>query len=177
MTSKKEFHLFKEIIERSQADTWEEAKLEWKLDHINFASDEDVVLGTYRCLCGHSPLKELCYIFNASSAITAMVGNCCVKKFMGEIESDKVFSAVKNKRVNKATIEHAFARGIISQHEHDYCLTKFKKRKRGYVFELYQYKILRKILPRKTKEISKEERQMIAWMDAEALWEREHGPI
>jgi hypothetical protein len=176
MTSKS-FRLFKEIVDRSQADNWEEARLEWHLDHIIIADDEEVVLGTYTCLCGHSPLKELCFIQNDFTHVMAMVGNCCVKKFMGELESDKIFSAMKSRRVNRATIELAFNKGIIKQHEFDYCLKKTRKRKPGYVFECIQGKILRGLKLHKKVKIPEFERQMIEAMDAEAVKERENGNV
>ena len=169
----KGFRLFQEIIDRSEADAWEEARLEWHLDHIEIADKEDVENHTYTCLCGHTPLKELCFILNDLTDIMVLVGNCCITKFMGELKSNKVFHAVKKKRANREAIELAFARGIISQHEFNYCLMKVRKRKPGYVFQCMQNKILRRLLPHKKAKISDTERHMITIMDSEAAKEKQ----
>lgn len=177
LTLQKSFRLFEEITKRSQADNWEEAHLEWHLDHIVIANDEDVVLGTYTCLCGHNPLKELCFIKNDITDNMVMVGNCCVKKFMEELESDKIFSAMKKRKVNKAAIELAFAKGIITEHESNYCIKNMRKRKPGYVFEYLQRRVLRGLKLHKKTKIEEFERKMLETMDAEARLELEHGSV
>ena len=49
--------LSKEIIDLSVADVWDEAKMEWDLDHIvQLDPTEDV---GQTCLCSHHPIFEL----------------------------------------------------------------------------------------------------------------------
>ena len=80
-----------EILKLSKARDWEIAKKEWAL-HSIYESDE-----FERCLCGHSPIKEICCLFNRITEKHADVGNVCVKKFLG-IRSDLIFSALKRVR-------------------------------------------------------------------------------
>ncbi len=49
-----QFQLATEIIKRSVARTWDEAKTEWSLYEI-YETDEPET-----CLCGHFPIIELC---------------------------------------------------------------------------------------------------------------------
>lgn len=102
-----EFKLIEEIIKLSSSNIWDTAKLEWKLDEI-YEADEP-----RRCLCGHFPIIEICIIKNKANNNSAIVGNCCVKKFIG-LPSDKIFQAIKRVRkdsersLNVEAIEYSF---------------------------------------------------------------------
>ena len=122
------YRLFEAITNLSVAVVWEEAKKEWYLAHIEIADDNEVAENTYVCACGHPHLKELCYIRNKKNGNEVLVGNCCVKKFM-ELESDKIFQAVKRKRVNPALVEYAAAHNWISPWERSFLLGVARKRK------------------------------------------------
>lgn len=95
-----EHKLTQEILNRSISDTWDIAKLEWRLDEA----------GT--CLCGHYPIIETCILQNIKNNNYATVGNCCVKKFIG-LPSDGIFNAIKRVRkditqsLNIEAIRHA----------------------------------------------------------------------
>ncbi len=123
-----EYRLTQEIIKRSVANQWDEAKLEWSLLEVYEADDPDT------CLCGHFPIIELCILANKINANTATVGNCCVKKFIG-LPSDKIFQAVKRVRKNSESslnieaIIHAYKRGWINDWERSFYLDIMRKRK------------------------------------------------
>ncbi len=119
--------LTSEILSRSVARTWNEAKLEWALLEV-YESDEPET-----CLCGHFPIVELCVLTNRKNRMQATVGNCCVKKFIG-LPSDKIFQAVKrirkdeSKSLNAEAIQHAFDRRWISKWEMDFYFNIMRKR-------------------------------------------------
>jgi|TARA_Y100000310_G_scaffold175913_2_gene176063 hypothetical protein len=70
--------LMEEILKMSLSSDWDEAKEEWRLVYISVL-DEDL----RTCLCGHSPIKEVCEIHNTKTNKVAEVGNVCVNHFLG----------------------------------------------------------------------------------------------
>ncbi len=119
--------LAREIIALSESSNWDRAKQEWKLENI-YISDE-----AQTCLCGHWPIKELCYLGNSKNGNEAIVGNVCVNKFMG-ISSDKIFAAIKrvakdpNKSLNIEAIDVGFNNGWINEWESDFYIDILRKR-------------------------------------------------
>ena len=111
-----EYRLAEEIIARSNADTWDAAKIEWSLSEVYEAKAPET------CLCGHSPIIELCVLGNKLNGTSVTAGNSCVKKFVG-LPSDKIFQAVKRVRkdkersLNGEAIGYAFQRGCINEWE------------------------------------------------------------
>jgi len=111
-----EYQLTTEILNRSVARPWDEAKLEWALLEVYEAEKPET------CLCGHFPIIELCALINRKNGNQATVGNCCVKKFIG-LPSDKIFQAVKrirkdqSKSLNAEAVQHAFDRHWITEWE------------------------------------------------------------
>jgi hypothetical protein len=105
--NKNEYKLSEEIIALSIAKSWDAAKLEWVLHEVYMADEPD------QCLCGHFPIIEMCILKNKKNSKKAVVGNCCVKKFLG-LRSDKIFQSLKKvkrdnaKSFNPETIDHAF---------------------------------------------------------------------
>ena len=122
-----QFQLTTEILGRSVARTWDEAKLEWSLLEVYEAEKPET------CLCGHFPIVELCVLLNRLNRVQATVGNCCVKKFIG-LPSDKIFQAVKrvrkdhDKSLNAEAVQHAFDRGWISEWEKNFYFGIMRKR-------------------------------------------------
>ena len=122
-----QFRLTNEILSRSVARTWDEAKLEWSLLEVYEAEKPET------CLCGHFPIVELCVLLNRLNRVQATVGNCCVKKFIG-LPSDKIFQAVKRvrkdngKSLNAEAVQHAFDRGWISEWEKNFYFDIMRKR-------------------------------------------------
>lgn len=123
-----EYKLSSEIINLSESTSWDSAKLEWDLQEIYEAEEPDT------CLCGHYPIIETCVLKNKINQNTAIVGNCCVKKFIG-LPSDKIFQAVKRvrknnqKSLNIEAIQHAFDKGWINGWEYSFSIDTMRKRK------------------------------------------------
>ena len=122
------FQLFNEIIQLSEAGAWEQARLEWVLAEVYEAEEPET------CLCGHFPIIELCVLVNRQNMNTAIVGNICVKKFIG-LPSDRIFQAVKrirkdnSKSLNSEAIQHAYERRWINEWERDFYFDVMSKRK------------------------------------------------
>lgn len=122
-----EYKLSQGIIALSNASNWDQAKMEWALDSIYKEEEPDT------CLCGHHPIIEICILKNRLNSNTAVVGNCCVKKFIG-LPSDKIFQAVKRvrsddtKSLNSETIEHAFQNRWINDWEYNFYMDVLRKR-------------------------------------------------
>jgi hypothetical protein len=122
-----EFKLSAEIVARSQSATWDHAKREWSLVDVYEAEEHEI------CLCGHTPIIEICVLRNGLNGNHAEVGNCCVKKFMG-IASHLIFDGIKRVRrdptaaLNEAAIDHASARGWINNWEEDFLVSTKRKR-------------------------------------------------
>ncbi len=125
------YRLFEGITNLSTSSIWEEAKKEWRLDHVEMAEDHEVAENKYVCLCGHPHLKELCFIINDFNGNETMVGNHCVKNFMGNIKSDPLFQAIRQKKLNKALIDYAREHRMITDREYSFLLDVFRKRKRS----------------------------------------------
>ena len=146
-----EYKLAEEIIGRSVADTWDEAKLEWTLDEIYEVKEPRT------CLCGHFPIVEICVLKNKVNGQRAVVGNCCVKKFMG-LPSQKLFDAIKrvsadeSKALNAETLEHAHRKGWINDWEHRFYCDTMRKRKPSDKQLAKRIQINRKVLAQLTKE-------------------------
>ena len=123
-----EYKLIEEIIVRSVADYWDAAKLEWSLSEVYEGEEAET------CLCGHFPIIELCILQNKNNHSFATVGNCCVKKFL-DLESDKIFQAVKRVRkdneraLNSEAIEYGFSKGWINDWERRFYLDTMRKKK------------------------------------------------
>lgn len=123
-----EYKLSSEIINLSESANWDIAKLEWNLQEI-YESEEPET-----CLCGHYPIIETCVLKNKINQNTAIVGNCCVKKFIG-LPSDKIFQSVKRvrkdiqKSLNAEAIQHASNKGWINEWEYNFSIDLMRKRK------------------------------------------------
>lgn len=123
-----EYKLGAEIVARSKANTWDEAKLEWELESVFHEEEPET------CLCGHFPINEICVLRNKLNGKTADVGNCCVKKFMG-LQSDKIFQALRRIRsdlcrpLNVETIDHAYKNKWINEWEYRFSMDTVRKRK------------------------------------------------
>lgn len=96
------------ILERSIADNFNDAKLEWVLDRIMLTTSFG------RCPCGKQ-IKEHCYLRNQKNEKTTWVGNVCVRRFMN-IDSRHLFTGLKkilennSATPNTTLIEYAWTR-------------------------------------------------------------------
>ncbi len=123
-----QFVLTSEIVKLSQSKNWHEAKEEWELDSLYFASDPET------CLCGHAPIMEVCILKNKINSNKVTVGNSCVKKFIG-LPSDKIFDSVPNvsadskKSFHVEMIEYSYTKKWINEWEKNFYDSIYKKRK------------------------------------------------
>jgi len=122
-----EYQLIKEIINRSVSRQWDEAKQEWQLSEI-YREDEPLT-----CLCGHTPIIEICVLKNKLNDKDAIVGNVCVNKFLG-IASEQIFSGLRrikrdiNKGLSRAAATYSHERNWINDWEKGFCLDTSRKR-------------------------------------------------
>ena len=120
-----EYRLFSEIIDRSAAKEWEQARAEWRL--VNIYEDPDNT-----CLCGHHPITEICVLFNEVTGERAEVGNCCVKKFGSK--QHLVVPGIQRIResigaaLTFPAIEFCFDQGIMRREDTLFYLDTFRKR-------------------------------------------------
>lgn len=127
MSNHHEFKLIQEIISRSATDTWDEAKREWALVEVYREEKPET------CLCGHFPIIEICVLRNTKNDNEAIIGNVCVKKFLG-LPSDLIFSAIGriskdiNRAVNADTVLHAHNRKWINDWDKQFYLDTCRKR-------------------------------------------------
>jgi hypothetical protein len=123
-----EYQLTEKIITHSLNEDWDTAKLEWKLIGTTWTDEPET------CLCGHYPIKELCFLRNTQTGATVMIGNCCVKKFLG-LSSEKMFAALRrvfNQRtrsLNPEVIHVAAEAGVLDSWELGFYLDTWRKRK------------------------------------------------
>ena len=121
------YRLASEIVKRSVAQSWDEAKIEWSLSQVYEADEAE------SCLCGHFPIVELCELVNRRNGARVVVGNCCVKRFIG-LPSDKIFQSIKKirkdvlKSLNGEAIQHAHQCGWVNDWERDFYFDIMRKR-------------------------------------------------
>ena len=120
----------------SNGSRWPDVLREWSLDHIEMLEPEE---DAQTCLCTHYPIREVCHIINDENGHRAIVGNCCVTKFMGDqpvfAGTQKMFDALGrirrdiNASANESLIEHVYSKGIISEGDYNFYLDIWRKRK------------------------------------------------
>lgn len=122
-----QYQLAQEITALSETNSWVKAKLEWSLESVFSQEEPDT------CLCGHFPIKEICLLRNRFNGNSAIVGNVCVKKFLG-LPSDKIFQAVRRvrkddtKSFNLEAIEFAYRKEWVNDWEAEFYLDIMRKR-------------------------------------------------
>lgn len=82
------------ILNLSEADNFDDAKSEWKLDYIYITEEYG------RCPC-NVRIKEHCSLKNEKNKNTTWVGNVCVRRFMN-IDSGSLFRSLKTIRGNRS---------------------------------------------------------------------------
>lgn len=121
------------ILAMSEADHWNAALEEWKLEYVE-VPEEGEEREPEHCPCGHYPIIELCWLRNQQNGRSTFVGNVCVKKFMG-IDAGTVADGLKriaadtSKALNVAATKYAHERGWINNWERGFCLDTARKRK------------------------------------------------
>ncbi len=123
--------LMREIIARSTTNDWHLAKTEWTLTGFELL-DPGVDSGT--CLCGHNPIRELCYIRNQNTTSEVVVGNSCVKRFLG-LPTQAVFTSIRrvmlddSRCLNAQALDILLEKGIIATEDHRLLVESSRKRK------------------------------------------------
>ena len=120
--------LREEILERSDADIWEVARKEWSVIDI-WESDEPE-----SCLCGHYPIIEMCEIHNRITKEQVIVGNVCVKRFLG-FRADLIFESIKRikkdttRSLNADAIAFFYSVKLLTNWEYGFLQDTIRKRK------------------------------------------------
>ena len=123
------YKLTSEIINLSTTKNWDSAKREWT---FNFAYYSDSL---ETCLCGHYPIKNICVIKNATNDISTEVGNCCINKFLGIDDGNKIFTSIKRlkeditKSISAEVIDYMKEKKLLNNFEYEFYKDTFRKRK------------------------------------------------
>jgi len=140
------YKLTEEIINLSESKLWESAKLEWNFEYA-YQSEQ-----AQTCLCGHSPISNICIIKNFKNLIETEVGNCCVNKFIGIDEGNKIFLSIKKikndrtKSISLEVIEYLKKKKIIDQIEFRFYIDILRKRNLSYKQLEFKKKINQKFV-------------------------------
>jgi len=122
------YKLTEEIIALSVSESWDFAKLEWDFEFAYYAED------LQNCLCGHYPIKNICVIKNKKNLNQTEVGNCCINKFLGIDDGNKIFSSIKKikedntKSISAEVIEYLYNKNGISEFEYRFYIDIHRKR-------------------------------------------------
>lgn len=123
------FKLTEEIIKLSESEFWESARNEWTFEYAYYSDD------LQRCLCGHYPIKNICVIKNKINKTQTEVGNCCVNKFLGIDDGNKIFTSIKRlkedstKSMSLEVLEYLYGKKVLSEFEYKFYLDTIRKRK------------------------------------------------
>lgn len=122
------YKLTEEILNLSESKEWDFAKLEWSFEFAYYAEE------LQKCLCGHYPIKNICVIKNRRNSSVTEVGNCCINKFLGIDEGNKIFSSIKKLKDNESAsmssevIEYIYKKKGISDFEYNFYKSIYRKR-------------------------------------------------
>ena len=122
------YKLTEEIISLSESDQWDFAKLEWCFEFAYYADE------LQRCLCGHYPIRNICVIKNQKNAVVTEVGNCCINKFLGIDDGNKIFLSIKKLKddirgsMNAEVIEYLYTKRGISDFDYKFYKSIYRKR-------------------------------------------------
>jgi hypothetical protein len=76
-TTRQEWQLIQNVIQRSTSQNWEQARIEWAVASVRRASGST-------CICTHHPITKLFRIVNQRNENSLEVGCECVKFFLPE---------------------------------------------------------------------------------------------
>jgi hypothetical protein len=122
------YKLTEEIIKLSVSTKWDSAKLEWHFENA-YESEEPQT-----CLCSHFPIINICVIKNKKNNLTTEVGNCCINKFLGIEEGNKIFTSIKRLKNDPTrsmgidAIEYLKKKRILNDFEYEFYNDIHKKR-------------------------------------------------
>ena len=122
------YKLTEEILNLSESNEWNFAKLEWSFEFAYYAEE------LQKCLCGHYPIKNICVIKNRRNSSVTEVGNCCINKFLGIDEGNKIFISIKKLKdsetasMSSEVIEYIYKKKGISDFEYNFYKSIYRKR-------------------------------------------------
>jgi hypothetical protein len=139
MSSHKFETLRREILADSVSKDWDEAKKEWYWLYTYTVENVDAAGGVLgygygECLCTHTPIVDHCVLKNRINGKSAIVGNVCVKKFLG-IDNSNLFAGIHRIRKdieaapNESLIRYAYLRGLLSSDDELNFLVNTKKKR------------------------------------------------
>ena len=123
------YKLTEEIIKLSNSDIWSSAKLEWNFEYAYYSEE------LQRCLCGHYPIKNVCVIKNSDNKNETEVGNCCVNKFLGIEDGNKIFTSIKKLKIDKSksmspeVLEYLRKKNVLTEFDYKFYSDTIRKRK------------------------------------------------
>lgn len=122
------YKLTEEILKLSVSQYWDNAKLEWYFESAYVSDDKQT------CLCGHYPIVNICVIKNRENKNITEVGNCCINKFLGIDDANKIFISIKRlkkdieKSMSIEVIEYLKSKNLINDFEFDFYKDIHRKR-------------------------------------------------
>lgn len=122
------FKLSNEIIKLSNSDYWDSAKLEWSFEYAYYSEELQT------CLCGHYPIKNICVLKNNQNDNETEVGNCCVNKFLGIEDGNRIFSSIKRvkddltRSMSAEVLEYLNDKNVIDEFEFKFYNNIIRKR-------------------------------------------------
>lgn len=172
-------NLIREVIDKSESDTWEDAVEEWELEDSYICKD-----CSETCVCGKIGIRDISILRNIhNNNQLKPVGSCCVKKFQNvemledmnnAIEMYPLIYAVENKQFIKFNREF-FSRKVLkilledgafkpnkynnnnATADYDFLLRMFNKRNKASIREWEHRKIkallMTAIIPHLRKQI------------------------
>jgi hypothetical protein len=126
------YKLTSEIIKLSESAYWDSAKNEWNFEYAYYSEELQT------CLCGHYPIKNICVLKNIENNSQTEVGNCCVNKFLGIDEGNKIFTSIKRlkedstKSMSPEVLEYLYGKKVLTDFEYRFYLDTLRKRKFSY---------------------------------------------
>jgi hypothetical protein len=148
------YKLTSEIINLSTAKNWDSAKQEWTFDFAYYSDSLET------CLCGHYPIKNICVIKNGTNDISTEVGNCCINKFLGIDDGNKIFTSIKrlkediSKSISAEVIDYMKEKKLLNNFEYKFYKDTFRKRKLSEKQVEVREKINRKFLNATSYELN-----------------------
>lgn len=122
------FKLTEEIINLSESNLWDSAKLEWNFEFAYYADE------LQSCLCGHYPIRNICVIKNSKNSTVTEVGNCCINKFLDIDDGNKIFSSIKKLQndirgsMSSEVIEYLYRKRGMSDFDYKFYKSVYRKR-------------------------------------------------
>lgn len=122
------FKLTEEILKLSDSSYWDSAKLEWNFEFAYYSEELQT------CLCGHYPIKNICVLKNKKNSKITEVGNCCVNKFLGIEDGNRIFASIKRvkedltKSMSSEVLEYLNSKKVLSDFDYKFYSDTIRKR-------------------------------------------------